>query len=93
MQRFEMKRLKGEQIFFPFGLNQKFDALLISSDYLWLKPEFLHPSLALGIELLQIILVECYYHNNYYFGCKDNNNFLNSQKIEFYFAFMDDFFL
>jgi hypothetical protein len=50
-----------------------------------LKPEFLHPSLALCIELLQIILVERYYHNNNYFGCKDNIFILNSQKIELFF--------
>ena len=80
-----MKGLKGKQIFFPFGLNQKFDALLIPSDYLWLESQLFYPSLALGIELLQIILIECYYHNNYYFGCKDNNYFWDSQKIESFF--------
>ena len=38
MQSLKMKRFEWEQIFNTFCLNQKLNSLLISSDYLGLKP-------------------------------------------------------
>lgn len=52
-----------------------------------LKSKFPYSSLSFCIKVLKILVVERYYHFVRRFGCKDSNNYNNSQKIELIFTF------